>query len=188
MPRCSLRQDRRVLVPCFSSSHSPAPHRFNPVLSTSRCKGSAPLLVLDRRCGTSSVSARRLRVEWSGTARVTPSRPIMEPITPSVWRRARWNTVLSISAVRIAKGEYHACPPSGGPRCGLPGRDRLVGKPNRQALALAQAGVIRRPVSQPALLPWTMVATRSIGLERQGGIRIRTAVASYPKRTRTTNP
>src|SRR4051794_9524133 len=35
----------------------------------------------------------------------------MEPISPSVWRRARRNTARSVSAVRIAKGEYQGCPP-----------------------------------------------------------------------------
>ncbi len=35
----------------------------------------------------------------------------MEPINPSVWRRASRNTALSVSAVRIASGEYQACPP-----------------------------------------------------------------------------
>src|SRR4051794_33712032 len=57
-PRCSLRQDRRVLVPCFSVSHSLAPHSFTPVLSTSRWMGSVPSC----ERGTSSVSARRLKV------------------------------------------------------------------------------------------------------------------------------
>jgi hypothetical protein len=70
---------------------------------------SAPLL--RRGFGTSNVSARRLRVEWSGTARFTPRRWIIEPINPAVWRRASPNTALNVSAVKIAKGEYHACPP-----------------------------------------------------------------------------
>lgn len=35
-PMCSLRQDRRLRVPCFSISHSPGPHSRRPVLSTSR--------------------------------------------------------------------------------------------------------------------------------------------------------
>jgi hypothetical protein len=61
-PMCSLRHDRRRLVPCFSINHSPAPDSFNPVLSTNRCTGSA----LDRSPATASVSARRLSVEWSG--------------------------------------------------------------------------------------------------------------------------
>ena len=35
----------------------------------------------------------------------------MEPISPSVWRSARRNTARSVSAVRIARGEYQGCPP-----------------------------------------------------------------------------
>ena len=35
-PMCSLRQERRLLVPCFSTSHSPGPPSFSPELSTSR--------------------------------------------------------------------------------------------------------------------------------------------------------
>ncbi len=37
---------------------------------------------------------------------------MMEPIRPSVWRRARRNTALSVSDVWIAKGEYQGCPPA----------------------------------------------------------------------------
>ena len=108
-PTCILRQDRRVRVPCFSTSHSPAPQSFRPVLSTSRCRGSPPPHRRGR--GTSSVSALRHRVVWSGTARSSPSRPMTEPISPSVWRNGRRNTARSVSAVRIAKGEYQGCPP-----------------------------------------------------------------------------
>ena len=38
-PMCSLRQERRLLVPCFSTSHSPGPPSFSPELSTSRWIG-----------------------------------------------------------------------------------------------------------------------------------------------------
>jgi Transposase DDE domain len=59
---CSFRHDRRRDAPCFSTSHSPAPPSFRPVLSTSRCSGP----VSGRRSdGTSSVFARRLSVEGS---------------------------------------------------------------------------------------------------------------------------
>src|SRR3954465_13743269 len=61
--------------------------------------------------GTSSVSARRHRVVWSGTARSSPSRPMTEPISPSVSRYASRNTALNVSAVRIARSEYSGCPP-----------------------------------------------------------------------------
>jgi hypothetical protein len=35
---------------------------------------------------------------------------MIEPISPSVWRRASQNTALNVSAVRIASGDYQACP------------------------------------------------------------------------------
>src|SRR3954468_16734850 len=35
----------------------------------------------------------------------------MEPINPSVWRRAKRNTARKVNAVRIAQGEYQGCPP-----------------------------------------------------------------------------
>jgi hypothetical protein len=100
-PMCSLRHDRRRLVPCFSTNHLPAPHSFNPVLSTNRCTGSA----LDGGRATASVSPRRLSVEWSGTARSRPSRWMTEPISPSVCRKANRNTVRKVSAVTIARAE-----------------------------------------------------------------------------------
>jgi hypothetical protein len=59
-PRCSLRQDRRRDVPCFSTNHSPAPPSFRPVLSTSKCSGPA---ARRRHGGTSNVLLRRLNVE-----------------------------------------------------------------------------------------------------------------------------
>jgi CO/xanthine dehydrogenase Mo-binding subunit len=74
---------------------------ISPVLSTSRCTGSA----LDCGRATASVSARRLSVEWSGVARSRPSRRMMEAINPSVCRRARRNTTRSVSAVVIARAE-----------------------------------------------------------------------------------
>ncbi len=35
----------------------------------------------------------------------------MEPISPSVCRNAKRNKALSVSAVRIARGEYQGCRP-----------------------------------------------------------------------------
>jgi hypothetical protein len=46
-----------------------------------------------------------------GNRRVWPRRLMMEPINPSVWRRASRNTALCVSAARIASGDYHGCPP-----------------------------------------------------------------------------
>ena len=86
-PGYSTRRDRRVAVPCFSSSHLPAPHGFRPVLSTTRCMGSPPTPApAFRGRGTSSVAARRLKVVWSGTRKLRPSRPTTEPIRPLAYR------------------------------------------------------------------------------------------------------
>src|SRR3954451_23391622 len=94
---------------------------------------------------------------------------MIELIKPSVWRRASRNTARSVSAVRIASGEYQAWPP------------RVVRGSARQAAiasslnqivkasALAQARVLRRPICHPALLFRDVVATRGIDLERHGG-------------------
>jgi hypothetical protein len=57
-PMCSLRHDQRLLAPCFSSNHSPAPERFRPVLSTNRCKGSA---MHDGQCLGSPADRRMVR-------------------------------------------------------------------------------------------------------------------------------
>src|SRR4051794_32267433 len=43
--------------------------------------------------------------------RSSPSRPMTEPISPSVCRYASRNTALNVSAVRIARSEYSGCPP-----------------------------------------------------------------------------
>ena len=40
-PICNLCHERRFVVPCFSTSHSPGPFGFSPVLSTINCRGPA---------------------------------------------------------------------------------------------------------------------------------------------------
>lgn len=57
-PTWNLRHERRLVEPCFSTSHSPGPLSFSPVLSTSRCSGP----VVCGRILTARVRARRLRV------------------------------------------------------------------------------------------------------------------------------
>src|SRR3954469_12838671 len=59
MPICSFLQERRVFVPCFSTSHSPAPQSFNPVLSTSRCTAGLSHMALAlglRRCSIGDIA------------------------------------------------------------------------------------------------------------------------------------
>src|SRR3954468_2398923 len=57
----------------------------------------------------------------------------------------------------------------GGARLSPPGCDCLVGEPDRQAPALAQAGVIGRPVRDLAPLSRNVVAGGLVQLEGQGG-------------------
>ncbi len=73
--------------------HSPAPPGFGPVLSIHRAvlstrKGAGSAPMPDRGPGTSNIPARRLRDEWPGTAKPSPSRSMTEPISPSFWRKA----------------------------------------------------------------------------------------------------
>ncbi|MGI4945893.1 MAG: hypothetical protein ACRYHQ_35925, partial [Janthinobacterium lividum] len=57
--------------------------------------------------GTASVSARRLRVEWSGIARARPGRVMTEPISLSICRSAS----RSVSAVAMPRAEVSGWPP-----------------------------------------------------------------------------
>src|SRR3954470_546375 len=53
----------------------------------------------------------------------------------------------------------------------VPGRDRRLGEPDRQAPTLAQGGIILGPVRDPALLFRDTMPASSIGLERHGRSR-----------------
>src|SRR3954468_15201556 len=102
--------------------------------------------------GTSSVSARRHKVEWSGPARASPSRPIARADQPlglavgeaehGLERQPRQDRQVGILGLPA---------PTGAP-LGLPRRDRRVRKPDRQAAAPAQALVVITPVRDLALL------------------------------------
>src|SRR4051812_13579584 len=52
---------------------------------------------------------------------------------------------------------------------GVPGCDRRLGEPDRQAPALAQGSIVRGPVRHPAPLFRNVVTAIGIGLERHGG-------------------
>src|SRR5215218_3638489 len=57
----------------------------------------------------------------------------------------------------------------GRPWLGLPRLDGVIGEPDRQAPALAQAGVVLTPVRYPALLLGDMVAAVLVQLEGHAG-------------------
>ena len=123
----------------------------------------------DRGRGTSRVAARRLRVVWSGTGRSRPSRRMTEPISPSVCRYARRNTARERQRREDRELRIPGLAAPGGARLGPPGCDRLVGEPDRQAPALAQAGVIGRPVRDLVPLSRNVVAAGLVQLEGQDG-------------------
>jgi len=60
-------------------------------------------------------------------------------------------------------------PTAGRAWLGRPRRYRLVGEPNRQAAALAQASVVGRPVRHLVLLARDVVTAVLVQLERQDG-------------------
>ena len=53
-------------------------------------------------------------------------------------------------------------------RLGPPGGNRRVRELDREAAALAQGGVIRRPVRELVSLPWTVVPAIGVGFDGHG--------------------
>jgi hypothetical protein len=140
--------------------------------STGHDRGSAlSVSVPGSRCGrgTSSVAARRHNVVWSGTRSGRPSRPMMEPIKPSVWRNARRNTARSVSCRQDGQGRIPGLAASGRAWLSRPRRDRLRSEPDCQATALTQAGLAVRPVGYPLALSRNMVTAVLVQLEGHGG-------------------
>jgi len=101
----------------------------------------------------------------------------MEPISPSVCRRATRNIALSVRAVAMAGAGRARVATSRGPGLSLPGRDRCVGEPDRRAAALTQGRIVGRRVRGPVPLLWNVIATVGIGLK---GINLPRTVAGTP--------
>ena len=100
--------------------------------------------------------------------RATPD--MTEPINPSVWRSARRrDTALSVSAFRMASGEYQGWPPRLVRRSARQAAIAASLKPHRQIAALAQTRFVGWPIRQPALLLRDVVAAFGVGLEGHSG-------------------
>ncbi len=127
-PRCSMRHDRRVAVPCFSSSHSPPP-AFH-VLGTRNLDRLRPCRTASGPCCHQQIQGLAVSPSTGGPRprhvqrRRTPAQGRMIRHTqaeaeqaddgadqPLGLPEARRNTARSVSAVRMASGEYQACPP-----------------------------------------------------------------------------
>ena len=97
------------MAPCFSTSHSPAPQSFRPVLSTSRCRGSPSL----RGRGRGTSSALRPAAQ-GGVVRHGQNKPEQaDDGTDQALGLAQGQVEhgRSVSAVRIVRDEYQGCPP-----------------------------------------------------------------------------
>jgi hypothetical protein len=141
----------------------------------------------ERRCGTSSVPARRLRVEWSGTARVSPRRLMIEPINPSVLAQSGPKHGLQRKRHQDRQRRIPRLAAAGCPRCRSPSHDRFLSEPDRQASTLPQARVVGRPIRHLALLLWAtehakegVVVAGGVGLERHCRFRISRGPSPYP--------
>jgi hypothetical protein len=138
-----------------------------PLLHLVRCTGPE----LDRGQTTSKLSARQLKVVWSGTARSRPSRAIMEPISPSVCRSAgRIPTSASAPSRSRSRSPIARLSVARGSPLGLPGRACSVGKQDREAVALAQSCIVDRRIHRPVPLLGDGLATLGIGFGWHGFI------------------
>lgn len=108
-PRCSLRLEGRALVPCFSISHSPEPHSFSPVLSTSRCMGSA-LLSASAECWLRQVQGRRPAAQCCviGDAQRQAEQADDGADQSFGLTKGKPNTARMVSAVRMARASTRA--------------------------------------------------------------------------------
>src|SRR3954447_23798815 len=100
-------------------------------------------------------------------------------LTPPLWHAEAVGGVHTITP---------GLPASGGARLSPPGRDCLIGEPDRQASTLAQAGVISRPVRDLMFLPRNMVAAGLFQLERQDGHPTSEGGAVLPHPALSTTP
>src|SRR6267378_240158 len=163
-PMCSLRHDRRRLVPCFSTNHSPAPESFNPVLSTNRMHGfgagrrSRHLQCLGPPAQRGMVRDGEIETEQADDGADQPFGLPQSQAEHHAQRqrcRNRQGRIVGLTAPRS-------------PWFGAPSRDRLVAEPDRQTATLAQSSIIFRPVRYPILLPGDVMTAIGIDLERHG--------------------
>ena len=168
-PMWNLRQERRLLVPCFSTSHSPGPLSFRPELSTSRwigspvargCAGSSSALGPPAEGGEvrhRQVEAEQLEDRADQSLGLAQRQ--MEHRAQCQSCRDRQVRVVGLTAWRR-------------PRRRFPGGDGLIREPHGQTAPLPQRLVIRCPIRHASLRPRNVVAAVGIVFVRHEG-RIR---------------
>src|SRR3712207_3240378 len=152
-PRCSFRHDRRVRVPCFSTSHSPAPQSFRPVGRYEPADGKARFEVVEEEAAV----VRRM-FEWVGQERVSLAvvcQRLFEAGVPSPTGKARWRESMASALLTNPAYAGHARfgrratapwqPPLRPPR----GRAPIPKHPRRRVLAPAEQWI---SIPVPALI------------------------------------
>ena len=159
-PMCSLRQERRAFVPCFSSSHLPDPHSFSPVLPTNRCTGAEPAAPPESRPGGSGsmVRHRQSGAGQSDDGANQRFRLAQRQAEQGPQRQRRGNGQGRVERRAASRSTW----------LGLPGRYRRVRKPDGQTTALTQGRIICGGVRRPMPLLGDVVATIGVALNGKG--------------------
>src|SRR3954447_2341583 len=167
-PRCSLRQARRLRVPCFSTSHSPRAAQLQARAVHQQVHGlragpwSWDLQGLGPAAQGGMVGNRESETKQANDRTDQAFGLAQSQAEHGLERQGRQDGELGIPGL----------PAAGGARLRPPGRDRLLREPDRQAPTLAQGRIILGPVRDPAPLLRDMMAASSIGLERHRGSRV----------------
>src|SRR4051794_36103084 len=164
-PMCNLRHDRRLRVPCFSTSHSPGPPSFSPELSTSRWIGPpvewgcAGIQALSAPAEGGEIGHRQVEAEQLED-RADQSLGLAQR---QMEHRAQGQSCrdCQVRVVRLTAWR--------GPRRGFPGGDRLIREPHGQTAPLPQRLVIRCPIRHASLRPRNVVAAVGIVFVRHDG-------------------
>ena len=158
------QHDRRAWVPCFPTSHSPAPHSFSPVLSTSRCIMAGP-----RR--PRHLQRRRPAAQGGVVGHAQGESEQADDGTDQALGLAQRQAEQRAQGAGCGdrQGRIPGLAALCGARCRAPTLDRLGREPDGEAAALTQAGVVVAPVRDLALLLGDMMAAVVVQLEGQGG-------------------
>ena len=149
LPMWSFLQDRRVLVPCFSISHSPAPAQLQARAVHQQVNGlgyAGPWPWDLQRLGPAAqggmVGNREIETEQANDGADQAFGLAQSQTEHGLERQGRRDRQIRVVRLTARRGA----------RLRVPGRDRRLREPDRQAPALAQGGIILGPVRDPALL------------------------------------
>ena len=141
---CSLRQERRLLVPCFSTSHSPGPLSFRPGTvdqQVDRSAGGAGLRRQFQRLGPPAeggeVRHRQVEAEQLEDRADQSLGLAQRQVEHSAERQSCRNRKVGVVRLTARRG----------PRRGFPGGDGLIREPHGQTAPLPQRLVILLPSS-----------------------------------------